>query len=305
MISDPNSDYDPNPQPVVAPASASGAASRGNPLSIEPPARRQSRAVGGARAVGGVSSTAEASTLAPASAGVVHWVRQRLLDGQFRLGQRLPPERQLAVELGVSRLPLREGLKWLQARGLVSIHHGRGGFIGSRPDPDVIADALLPLLLPGAPGAPGAPSDGDHRQPATVELLDTWKLLESELAGAAARRCADGGVPANLVGGISEAVEARGQAGEWTLHELVADLSGRTLLQVLHQALGRHVRHALQQSPLPVGALGANRALRSAYAEAVAAGRETDARTLAVDVIEQRCKQATQADGHNGLSPLS
>lgn len=44
-------------------------------------------------------------------------------------GDRLPPERQLAELLEVSRPSLREALHILQARGLVQIRHGQGTFV--------------------------------------------------------------------------------------------------------------------------------------------------------------------------------
>ena len=44
-------------------------------------------------------------------------------------GDRLPPERQLAELLEVSRPSLREALHILQAQGLVQIKHGQGTFV--------------------------------------------------------------------------------------------------------------------------------------------------------------------------------
>ena len=44
-------------------------------------------------------------------------------------GDRLPPERQLADLLEVSRPSLREALHILQAQGLVQIKHGQGTFV--------------------------------------------------------------------------------------------------------------------------------------------------------------------------------
>ena len=53
-----------------------------------------------------------------------------LIDLQKLLpGDRLPPERQLADLLAVSRPSLREALHILQAQGLVQIKHGQGTFI--------------------------------------------------------------------------------------------------------------------------------------------------------------------------------
>ena len=49
--------------------------------------------------------------------------------GQLKPGDRLPPQNVLAKDLGVSRTSLREALKELDYRGLVTSRHGRGTFV--------------------------------------------------------------------------------------------------------------------------------------------------------------------------------
>lgn len=52
----------------------------------------------------------------------------RLLDGHYPAGARLPAERALAEELGVSRGTLREAIQRLAARGLLASRIGSGAF---------------------------------------------------------------------------------------------------------------------------------------------------------------------------------
>lgn len=84
-----------------------------------------------------------------------HALRAAILDGTYAPGDRLPPERELAGTLGVSRLTLRAALATLAADGLVAAHHGRGyevrDFRGGGP-------ALLPGLVELAGGRGDLPA---------------------------------------------------------------------------------------------------------------------------------------------------
>src|SRR4051794_2013438 len=60
--------------------------------------------------------------------------------GVFVHGEQLPPERELAVRLGVSRVNLREAIAVLREAGMVQTRRGRGGgttvvYAGSSTDP--------------------------------------------------------------------------------------------------------------------------------------------------------------------------
>src|SRR5260370_5365348 len=70
-----------------------------------------------------------------------------------REGTRLPTERQLALDLGVSRSAIRHAMALLQAEGHVSREVGRGTFLRGVPD----TGAAGPAQAPAAPGAPDAP----------------------------------------------------------------------------------------------------------------------------------------------------
>jgi GntR family transcriptional regulator, transcriptional repressor for pyruvate dehydrogenase complex len=56
----------------------------------------------------------------------------RILDGSLKPGDLLPSERELAVELGVSRPPIREAIQKLAAKGLLTTHHGLGTRVTDR-----------------------------------------------------------------------------------------------------------------------------------------------------------------------------
>jgi GntR family transcriptional repressor for pyruvate dehydrogenase complex len=98
---------------------------------------------------------------------------EMVVSGGLEPGERLPPERELCARLGVSRTVVREALNVLEARGLISIEHGRGAVV-SGGNPGAVRDALGMLL---------------RVQPKTLwELLEIRKILEVEIAGLAAER---------------------------------------------------------------------------------------------------------------------
>ncbi len=60
---------------------------------------------------------------------IVGQIERRILDGELAVGDRLPPERQLGQQFGVSRTAIREAVKALHQKGLVQVFPGRGTFI--------------------------------------------------------------------------------------------------------------------------------------------------------------------------------
>jgi GntR family transcriptional regulator, transcriptional repressor for pyruvate dehydrogenase complex len=75
----------------------------------------------------------------PAHELVVDQMRRALELGQFRPGDRLPSERELAEMLNVSRTTVRSGVAVLEADGLIAVRRGRGGgFIVQAPHFDPV-----------------------------------------------------------------------------------------------------------------------------------------------------------------------
>lgn len=76
---------------------------------------------------------------------VLESIEAQVLAGDLKAGDRLPPERELAPVLGVSRSALREALRVLETIGVLVAHAGRGADAGARivRNPD---DALGRLL---------------------------------------------------------------------------------------------------------------------------------------------------------------
>ncbi|GGA50192.1 FadR/GntR family transcriptional regulator [Pelagibacterium lentulum] len=76
---------------------------------------------------------------------VFAFVRQQLISGQMKAGDRLVPERELATRLGVGRPVIREVLRALAAIGVIEIRHGYGSVV-RRPDFAELGDLFTMML---------------------------------------------------------------------------------------------------------------------------------------------------------------
>jgi GntR family transcriptional repressor for pyruvate dehydrogenase complex len=64
---------------------------------------------------------------------VVNYIRARMEDGSLKPGDRIPPEREFAKELKISRASLRMGIGYLAAMGVMKVRHGVGTFVADGP----------------------------------------------------------------------------------------------------------------------------------------------------------------------------
>lgn len=108
---------------------------------------------------------------------VVGHMTKRVLDGTLKRGARLPAERILAEQYGVSRTVIREAVRTLASKGLLETRGGSGTYV-RRPDPASVAESMS-LLLRLHHGSSTVPYDKVHE----VRLV-----LEVEIAGLAAKR---------------------------------------------------------------------------------------------------------------------
>lgn len=88
---------------------------------------------------------------------VVEQIQERIKSGALPVGTRLPPIRQLAGELGLTRLTVHNAYAELQADGWIESFVGRGSYVAERPGAkaQVRPSPVLPptpLLRPGTLG---------------------------------------------------------------------------------------------------------------------------------------------------------
>lgn len=63
---------------------------------------------------------------------IMQELESMILEGTFKPGQKLPPERELAERFDVSRPSLREAIQKLAARGVVTSKHGGGTYVSEQ-----------------------------------------------------------------------------------------------------------------------------------------------------------------------------
>ncbi|TAL85625.1 MAG: FadR family transcriptional regulator [Candidimonas sp.] len=95
-------------------------------------------------------------------------LRSLILAGEFPVGSRLPAERDLSVQLGVSRPSLREALIALEVQGYIEVHMGSGIYVCEPP-----SASTQELDL--------------SREEGPLELIRARALLEGEVAATAAK----------------------------------------------------------------------------------------------------------------------
>lgn len=166
---------------------------------------------------------------------VLESVEERVLAGELRVGDRLPPERELAPVLGVSRSALREALRVLETIGVLVAQAGRGPDAGARivRNPD---DALGRVLrLHFALGSYGL-----------EDVLEARVILERSSFEAAARHASPEDLDAaeELLAGMSrpDVGVADFNDLDTRFHVQIARSSGNELTSTLTSAVRESVR---------------------------------------------------------------
>ena len=100
-------------------------------------------------------------------------LRRVIADGRLKPGDKLPPERELASALGVSRTSVRDAIRSLQVAGLLEPRQGEGTVIREVSTETFMAPIASALLA---------------RRDLLADLMDVRKMIEPAMAREAARR---------------------------------------------------------------------------------------------------------------------
>ena len=108
--------------------------------------------------------------------GIVAQLLSMIREKKLRSGDKLPPERELAVMMDVSRPSLREALRTLSVMGVIELRHGSGIYV----------TALEPARLVEHLDFVFSLDDSTY-----LQLFETRKVLEPPICALAAQRISD------------------------------------------------------------------------------------------------------------------
>jgi GntR family transcriptional repressor for pyruvate dehydrogenase complex len=172
---------------------------------------------------------------------IVIQIEDAILTGRFNTGDRLPNERDLAQEFGVSRATLREALRSLEGLGMLDIRPGRaGGIYVAGPSGDSVGSALEALIR--------------FRKATIADLTEFRVDFEGETAAWAARRAEP--EDHQRLTRIAEAAQAAGALDTpWDeiapldvqFHEAVAQAAKNEVRVAVMLGIHRSLKHALAQ----------------------------------------------------------
>jgi DNA-binding FadR family transcriptional regulator len=212
-----------------------------------------------------------------------------VLSGRFKAGDRLPPERELAVDLGVSRPGVHAALVELAARGLIRVESRRGAFV---EDWRRSGSAELLLSMMNYTG-------GELSKGLFDGVLEMRLLVETETARLAARRrtaeqlaeleravarelIAAGGTP---LGGA--AIRPEEMAGlDYDFHLAVALASGNDVYPLLLNSFRRVYRRILERFYEDPSVAAPVLAYHRRLADAIAARDEARSLAVMAEILE-------------------
>jgi GntR family transcriptional repressor for pyruvate dehydrogenase complex len=167
---------------------------------------------------------------------VAEQIARLICSNHWRVGDRLPSERDMAQRLGVSRPSVREALVALELQGLVEVRTGAGVYVmSSTPEPVAIVQ------------------NGADPGPSPFDIIDARIVLEGEMAAIAAKNIG----PAELAG-LEEAIAIMAadikagaqqvtseEDGDFLFHSRIAAVSRNTVLQSLVEQLWEGMRRPI------------------------------------------------------------
>jgi len=156
---------------------------------------------------------------------VVNHLRSLIENGTLQPGDKIPPEREFARALGVSRASLRTGIGYLAAMGVMKVRHGVGTFVADGPAEFSKASLSMMGALHGFQ---------------SWQMFEARLILESNLAALAAERAREEHHTA-LAEEVAEIFASVDSPADFLVHDVLFH-------RILSQASGNPILAALMET---------------------------------------------------------
>jgi GntR family transcriptional repressor for pyruvate dehydrogenase complex len=167
---------------------------------------------------------------------VADQVAELIRQVEWKPGDRLPPEREMANKLGVSRPTVREAMIALELRGLIEVRTGSGIYV--KMPADISSIKVVEFEDPG---------------PSPFEIIDARRLIEGETIVLAIEKMTSACLE-NLEAAIKKMESdidaglqdvASQEDGDWLFHIRIAEAAGNTVLRSIVDQLWEGMRHPM------------------------------------------------------------
>ena len=144
----------------------------------------------------------------PLQSEIIRFIQNYISDNGLKQGDKLPSQEQLITMIGVSRTSLREAVKTLEAKGVLTVLNGKGIYIA-----DNHSEALQFTL------------DLTEQKESLLELVDIRRALEREILRLAIQKATDQEL--EELGRIKDVLVAKYYRGEnqtsedWQFHSMI------------------------------------------------------------------------------------
>jgi GntR family transcriptional repressor for pyruvate dehydrogenase complex len=187
-------------------------------------------------------------------------IKQMIVEGELRPGDRLPREPDLAERLGLSRNSLREAVRALSLIHVLDVRRGDGTYVTSL-EPSLLMDAMSFVV-------------DFHRDDTVLQILEARRIIEPATTEMAALK-----MPMEDIQGLAELLDSLSDAptmdelveSDLEFHRRIAAGSGNAVLASLVETLSGRTQRArnwrgLTQEGAVERTLGEHRAIQQALA---------------------------------------
>ncbi len=164
-------------------------------------------------------------------------LRQQILSGSWKPGDKLPSENDLAAQFGVSRVTVRNALQKLSGLGLLETRFGEGSFIRG-PEAGAALNQLVPMLYLG--------------RETLKDILTFRRMVEGPICEIACRRATDGEI-AQLRELLDQMERAEADLAAFArldsrFHCMLARLTRSNMMQQIYQIIDDAIQSSYRQN---------------------------------------------------------